>query len=63
MTRVAIIAALPGELKPLVRGWPHSVRNGVHFWAQRSKEEEWKRSGLPLAPAWARTPPPSLCRP
>ena len=24
MTRVAIIAAMPGELKPLVRGWPHS---------------------------------------
>ena len=39
MTRVALIAALPGELKPLVRGWPHSERNGVHFWAQRSKED------------------------
>ena len=25
MTRVAIIAAMPGELKPLVRGWPHSA--------------------------------------
>jgi len=41
MTRTAIIAALPGELKPLVRGWPHSTRNGVHFWAQRNEEEEW----------------------
>jgi adenosylhomocysteine nucleosidase len=41
MTRVAIIAALPGELKPLVRGWPHGTRNGVEFWAQRSEEEEW----------------------
>lgn len=41
MTRVALIAALPAELKPLVRGWPHSVRNGVHFWAQRNEEEEW----------------------
>jgi adenosylhomocysteine nucleosidase len=41
MTRVAIIAALPGELKPLVRGWPHSSRNGVKFWAQRDAEEEW----------------------
>jgi adenosylhomocysteine nucleosidase len=41
MTRVAIIAALPGELKPLVRGWPHGTRNGVHFWAQRDSEEEW----------------------
>ncbi len=43
MTRVAIIAAMPGELKPLVRGWnwPHSTRNGIHFWAQRNEEEEW----------------------
>jgi adenosylhomocysteine nucleosidase len=41
MTRVAIIAAMPGELKPLVRGWPHSTRNGVKFWAQRDEEEEW----------------------
>jgi len=41
MTRVAIIAALPGELKPLVRSWPHSTRNDVHFWAQRGAEEEW----------------------
>jgi adenosylhomocysteine nucleosidase len=41
MTRTAIIAALPGELKPLVRNWPHSARNGVQFWAQRNEEEEW----------------------
>ena len=41
MTRVAIIAAMPGELKPLVRNWPHSVRNNIHFWAQRTEEEEW----------------------
>ena len=41
MTRVAILAAFPGELKPLVRGWPHSVRAGIHFWAQRDEEEEW----------------------
>jgi adenosylhomocysteine nucleosidase len=41
MTRVAIIAAFPGELKPLVRGWPHSTRNGIHFWAQRNEQEEW----------------------
>lgn len=41
MTRVAIIAAFPGELKPLVGGWPHSTRNNIHFWAQRSAEEEW----------------------
>ena len=41
MTRVAIIAAMPGELKPFVRGWPHSTRGTVHFWAQRDEEEEW----------------------
>jgi len=41
MTRVAIIAAMPGEFKPLVTGWPHSTRDGIHFWAQRSEEEEW----------------------
>jgi adenosylhomocysteine nucleosidase len=41
MTRVAIIAAMPGELKPLVNGWPHGTRNGVEFWAQRDPEDEW----------------------
>ena len=41
MTRTAIIAAMPGELKPLVRGWPHSDRDGIHFWAQRDEEDEW----------------------
>jgi len=41
MTRVAIIAAMPGELKSLVRGWPHSTRGTVQFWAQRNEEEEW----------------------
>ncbi len=48
MTRVAIIAAFPGELKPLVNSagpsgtrWPHSTRDGVHFWAQRDDQEEW----------------------
>lgn len=41
MTRVAIIAAMSGELKPLVRGWPHSTRGNIHFWAKRTEEEEW----------------------
>lgn len=41
MTRTALIAAMPGELKPLVAGWPHSSRNGVRFWAQRNSEDEW----------------------
>jgi len=42
MTRTAIIAAMPGELKPLVRGWPHSTRNGIRFWAQRGEKEDWE---------------------
>lgn len=41
MTRVAIVAALPGELVGLARGWPHSRRNGIDFWGQRNEEEEW----------------------
>jgi len=41
MTRTAIIAAFPGELKPLVHGWPHSSRNGINFWVQRDAEDEW----------------------
>ena len=51
MTRTAFIAAFPGELRPLVKTvveggksagvWPHSTRNGVHFWAVRNQEEEW----------------------
>ena len=41
MTRTAIIAAMPGELKPLVHGWPHSARNNTQFWAQRTEEDEW----------------------
>jgi adenosylhomocysteine nucleosidase len=41
MTRTAIIAAMPGELKPLVRNWPHSSRDSIDFWAQRTVEEEW----------------------
>lgn len=41
MTRVAIIAAMPGELKTLVEGWPHSKRGNTQFWALRNEEEEW----------------------
>ena len=41
MTRAAIIAALPGEVKPLVRGWQHVHRNGVHIWSWRHDEGEW----------------------
>ena len=41
MTRVAIIAAMPGELKPLVRGWEHESRNGVDLWRWRFDQGEW----------------------
>jgi adenosylhomocysteine nucleosidase len=41
MTRVAIIAALPGELQPLVRGWEHESRNGVQLWRWRHHEGQW----------------------
>ena len=39
MTRIAIIAAMPGELKPLTRGWRHERRNGVDLWS--FKNGEW----------------------
>ncbi|MGO9434937.1 MAG: nucleoside phosphorylase [Terracidiphilus sp.] len=35
MTRTALIAAMPGELKPIVRGWKHKLRKGIHTWAHR----------------------------
>ena len=38
MTRLAIIAAMPGELKPLVRGWHHERRDGIHLWRNQSAE-------------------------
>jgi adenosylhomocysteine nucleosidase len=41
MSRVAIIAAMAGELKPLVRGWQHERRNGVELWRQKSERAEW----------------------
>ncbi len=41
MRRVAIIAAMPGELKPLVKGWHHEIRNGVNLWRHQVEEGEW----------------------
>jgi len=41
MTRVAIIAAMPGELKPLTRSWQHQHANGVHLWRFSHDEGEW----------------------
>lgn len=41
MIRTAIIAALPGELKPLVDRWPHESRNGVDIWRNLRNGDEW----------------------
>lgn len=41
MTRTAIIAAMPGELQPLVRTWRHERRNGVDLWRFRFDRGEW----------------------
>lgn len=41
MTRVAIIAALSDELRPLVRGWPSESRSGVDVWSRRHAGGEW----------------------
>jgi adenosylhomocysteine nucleosidase len=42
MTRIAIIAAMPGELKPLTRSWRHERSNGVDLWS--SDKDEWVAS-------------------
>jgi len=41
MTCVAIIAAMPGELKPLVRGWARERRGKVEMWRWKFDEGEW----------------------
>jgi adenosylhomocysteine nucleosidase len=41
MTRIAILAAMPGELKPLTRDWQHSRSNGVDLWHWRFDGGEW----------------------
>jgi len=41
MKRVAIIAALPGELKQLVKGWAHERRGSVDLWRWKFDESEW----------------------
>jgi adenosylhomocysteine nucleosidase len=38
MTRIAIIAAMPGELKPLTRGWRHQRLNGADLWCADNGE-------------------------
>ncbi len=41
--RIAIIAALPGELKPLVRGWERvlSPTKGISIWLKTAGEDEY----------------------
>jgi adenosylhomocysteine nucleosidase len=41
MTRVAIIAAMPAELKPLTRGWRNERSNGVDLWRRSFDDGEW----------------------
>ncbi len=41
MIRTAIIAAMPGEMKPLVRGWRHVRRNRVDIWRWSYGVGEW----------------------
>jgi adenosylhomocysteine nucleosidase len=41
MMRTAIVAAMAGELKPLVRGWKHERRNHVDIWRWRHDAGEW----------------------
>ena len=41
MSRIAIVAALAGELKPLVRGWRHECADGVDLWRWKFDEGEW----------------------
>jgi len=40
--RIGIIAALPGELKPLVRGWASDVPTaGIRRWTHRTGDDIW----------------------
>jgi adenosylhomocysteine nucleosidase len=41
LTRTAIIAAMPAELKPLTRGWRHQRSNGVDLWRWSFADGEW----------------------
>jgi len=41
MNQIALIAALPGELKPLVHSWTHHRRNGIDVWRKTIGRTEW----------------------
>ena len=51
VTRTAIIAAMPGELKSLVRGWQHSRSNGVDLWSSDNGERIAACAGAGVAAA------------
>lgn len=54
MTRIAILAALPGELKPLVRNWLHEPAAGVELWRRPYKNGEWVAACAGMGAAAAR---------
>ncbi|MDR3792876.1 MAG: nucleoside phosphorylase [Terracidiphilus sp.] len=39
MKRIAIVAAMPGELKPLVRGWQHERCDGIDLWTRKDGDQ------------------------
>ena len=41
MTRIAILAAMAGELAPLVKGWQRQRQNGIDLWTRSSGERQW----------------------
>ncbi|MGC9157774.1 MAG: nucleoside phosphorylase [Terracidiphilus sp.] len=53
MRRVAVIAAMVGELKPLVRGWRRERRAGVEMWHWRFRDGQGRRGEWVAAAAGA----------
>ncbi len=53
MTRVVLIAAMAGELKPLVRGWRPTRSKGVDLWRWSFRDEEGNRGEWIAAAAGA----------
>jgi adenosylhomocysteine nucleosidase len=41
MKRIAILAAMPGELKPFVSGWEHEKLDGMQIWTRVEGERHW----------------------
>ena len=53
MRRVAVIAAMPGELAPLVRGWRRESRGGVRLWRLPRADGEWIAACAGMGPGAA----------